>query len=178
MIYVADLHIHSPFSRATSPDSSPAGLAAWARIKGIQIIGTGDVTHPGWLSRLQQELEPAEPGLFRLKDESRIPAILPGLPPNDAPVRFLLSAEISSIYKRGGATRKVHNLLYLPDFAAVQRLNAKLAGIGNIESDAAGSLGLDSRNLLEILLECTPDGFMVPAISGPPGFRCLAQVWF
>jgi len=175
MIYVADLHIHSPFSRATSPDSSPAGLAAWARIKGIQIIGTGDVTHPGWLSRLQQELEPAEPGLFRLKDESRIPAILPGLPPNDAPVRFLLSAEISSIYKRGGATRKVHNLLYLPDFAAVQRLNAKLAGIGNIESDGRPILGLDSRNLLEILLECTPDGFMVPAHIWTPWFSLFGS---
>ena len=175
MNYVADLHIHSPFSRATSPDSSPAGLAAWARIKGIQIVGTGDVTHPGWLSLLQQVLEPAEPGLFRLRDESSIPAILPGLPPNDAPVRFLLSAEISSIYKRGGATRKVHNLLYLPDFAAVQRLNAKLAGIGNIESDGRPILGLDSRNLLEILLDCSPDGFMVPAHIWTPWFSLFGS---
>lgn len=175
MNYVADLHIHSPFSRATSPDCSPAGLAAWARIKGIQIVATGDLTHPGWLSRLQQELEPAEPGLYRLKDESSIPAMLPGLPPNDAPVRFLLSAEISSIYKRHGQTRKVHNLLYLPDFAAAQRLNAKLAGIGNIESDGRPILGLDSRNLLEIMLEASSDAFMVPAHIWTPWFSLFGS---
>lgn len=175
MNYIADLHIHSPFSRATSPDSSPAGLAGWARIKGIQVIGTGDLTHPGWFSLLQRELEPAEPGLFKLRDESKIPAIMPGLPSSGAPVRFLLSAEISSIYKRHGATRKVHNLLYLPDFASAQRLNAKLAGIGNIESDGRPILGLDSRNLLEILLECSSDGFMVPAHIWTPWFSLFGS---
>ncbi len=175
MNYVADLHIHSPFSRATSPDCSPAGLAAWARIKGIQIVGTGDVTHPGWFNLLQRELEPAEPGLFRLRDESSIPAMLPGLPPSEAPVRFLLSAEISSIYKRHGATRKVHNLLYLPDFSAAQRLNAKLAGIGNIESDGRPILGLDSRDLLEIMLEASSDAFMVPAHIWTPWFSLFGS---
>ncbi len=175
MNYVADLHIHSPFSRATSPDCSPAGLAAWARIKGIQVVGTGDVTHPGWFSLLQQELEPAEPGLFKLRDTSRIPAILPGLPPSDAPVRFLLSAEISSIYKRHGVTRKVHNLLYMPDFTSVQRLNAKLAGIGNIESDGRPILGLDSRDLLEIMLEASSDAFMVPAHIWTPWFSLFGS---
>lgn len=175
MNYIADLHTHSPFSRATSPDCSPAGLAAWARIKGIQIVATGDLTHPGWLSRLQQELEPAEPGLYRLKDESSIPATLPGLPPNGAPVRFVLSAEISSIYKRHGATRKVHNLLYLPDFAAAQRLNTRLAGIGNIESDGRPILGLDSRNLLEIMLEASDDAFMVPAHIWTPWFSLFGS---
>ncbi len=175
MRYIADLHIHSPFSRATSPDCSPAGLAAWARVKGIQIVGTGDLTHPGWLSRLQQELEPAEPGLFRLKDEGSVPAVLPGLPTADRPVRFLLSAEISSIYKRHGATRKVHNLLYLPDFSAAQRLNAKLAGIGNIESDGRPILGLDSRDLLEIMLEASDDAFMVPAHIWTPWFSLFGS---
>lgn len=175
MNYIADLHIHSPFSRATSPDSSPAGLAAWARIKGIQVVGTGDLTHPGWLSLLHQELEPAEPGLFRLKDESRIPTVLPGVRPGDTPVRFMLSAEVSSIYKRHGATRKVHNLLFLPDFAAAQRLNAKLAGIGNIESDGRPILGLDSRDLLEILLDCSPDAFLVPAHIWTPWFSLFGS---
>lgn len=177
MNYIADLHIHSPFSRATSPECSPAGLAAWARIKGIQIVGTGDVTHPGWLSLLQQELEPAEPGLYKLRDETAIPNVLPGLTPGpgQAPVRFLLSAEISSIYKRHGVTRKVHNLLYLPDFAAAQRLNAKLAGIGNIESDGRPILGLDSRNLLEIMLEASSDAFMVPAHIWTPWFSLFGS---
>ena len=175
MNYIADLHIHSPFSRATSPDTSPAGLAAWARLKGIQVIGTGDCTHPGWFKLLKEQLVPAEPGLFRLKDDVHIPTILPGLPLSDAPVRFLLSAEISSIYKRGGATRKVHNLLYLPDFASVERLNAKLAGIGNIISDGRPILGLDSRDLLEILLSCSPDAFLVPAHIWTPWFSLFGS---
>ena len=152
MDYIADLHIHSPYSRATSPGSNLTGLAGWARVKGIQVIGTGDFTHPGWFSRLKEALEPAEPGLYRLKDESAIASPLPGVTPLDGPVRFLLSAEISSIYKRHGVVRKVHNLLYVPDFASAERLNAKLAGIGNIESDGRPILGLDSRDLLEILL--------------------------
>lgn len=175
MKYIADLHIHSPFSRATSPDSSPAGLAAWARIKGIQIVGTGDCTHPGWFQLLREQLEPAEPGLFKLKDEASIPVIVPDLPPSAAPVRFLLSAEISSIYKKGGATRKVHNLLYLPDFNAVERLNTKLSGIGNIVSDGRPILGLDSRDLLEILLECSPEAFMVPAHIWTPWFSLFGS---
>jgi DNA helicase-2/ATP-dependent DNA helicase PcrA len=175
MDFIADLHIHSPYSRATSRKSTLAGLLAWARIKGIQVIGTGDFTHPGWFSRLREELEPAEPGLFRLKDESNIPSPLPGviLPP--APVRFLLSAEISSIYKRHGVVRKVHNLLYVPDLDSASRISAKLAGIGNIESDGRPILGLDSRDLLEILLEQAPEGFLVPAHIWTPWFSLFGS---
>jgi DNA helicase II / ATP-dependent DNA helicase PcrA len=175
MNYIADLHIHSPFSRATSPDSSPAGLAAWARIKGIQVIGTGDCTHPGWFKLLKEQLEPAEPGFYRLKDESTIPSILSGILQPETPIRFMLSAEISSIYKRGGSTRKVHNLLYLPDFVTVERLNAKLSGIGNIVSDGRPILGLDSRDLLEIMLDCSPDAFLVPAHIWTPWFSLFGS---
>ena len=175
MNYIADLHIHSPFSRATSPDSNLYGLAAWARIKGIQIVGTGDFTHPGWFRRLKEELAPAEPGLLRLRDESRIPDLLPGVRPPQTPVRFLLSAEVSSIYKRAGATRKVHNLLYVPDFAAAERINARLAAIGNIESDGRPILGLDSRNLLEIVLAASPEGFLVPAHIWTPWFSLFGS---
>lgn len=175
MNYIADLHIHSPFSRATSPDSSPAGLAAWARLKGIQVIGTGDCTHPGWFQLLKDQLEPTEPGFYRLKDEIKIHDILPGVMQPDTPVRFLLSAEISSIYKRDGATRKVHNLLYLPDFDSAERLNKKLSSIGNIASDGRPILGLDSRNLLEILLECSSDAFLVPAHIWTPWFSLFGS---
>lgn len=175
MNYIADLHIHSPFSRATSPESSPAGLVAWARLKGIHLIGTGDCTHPGWLRLLKEQLEPAEPGLYRLKADVPVPSVVPGLDCAAHNVRFLLSAEISSIYKRGGATRKVHNLLYLPDFASVEKLNARLAGIGNIESDGRPILGLDSRNLLEILLECSPEAFLVPAHIWTPWFSLFGS---
>ncbi len=175
MDYIADLHIHSPFSRATSRESTLAGLTAWARIKGIQVVGSGDFTHPGWLRLLKEELEPAEPGLFRLKSEGNVPSPLPGVTPSAGPVRFLLSAEISSIYKRHGATRKVHNLLYVPDFAAAERVGARLARIGNIASDGRPILGLDSRDLLEILLELAPEGFLVPAHIWTPWFSLFGS---
>lgn len=175
MNYIADLHIHSLFSRATSRDSTLPGLAGWARVKGLQIIGTGDFTHPGWFRQLKELLEPAEPGLFRLKDESAIVSPLTGVNPAVTPVRFLLSAEISSIYKRHGVVCKVHNLLYVPDFASAERINARLARIGNIESDGRPILGLDSRDLLEILLELAPEGFLVPAHIWTPWFSLFGS---
>ena len=175
MDYAADLHTHSPYSRATSPEGTPGGLAGWARIKGIRIVGTGDFTHPGWFARLREELAPAEPGLFRLKDEAAIVSPLPGVAAAPTPVRFLLSAEISSIYKRDGAVRKVHNLIYVPDFASAERISATLAGIGNIESDGRPILGLDSRDLLEIVLERAPEGFLVPAHIWTPWFSLFGS---
>ena len=174
MKYIADLHIHSPFSRATSKASNLAGLYAWSKVKGINVIGTGDFTHPGWLSQLKEQLEPAEPGLFKLKDE-KVPMALDNVAPEDIPTRFILTAEISSIYKRHDQVRKVHNILYAPDFASVERLNAKFAGIGNIESDGRPILGLDSRNLLEILLSEAPDGFLVPAHIWTPWFSLFGS---
>lgn len=180
MTYIADLHVHSLYSRATSKASHLHGLAAWAAIKGIAVVGTGDFTHPGWFAHLDEHLEPAEPGFFRLKpDPGRdYQSLMPeGIKPAAAPesVRFVLSAEISSIYKRGGQVRKVHNLLYAPDFASVQRINATLATIGNIGSDGRPILGLDSRDLLEILLEKGPGGFLVPAHIWTPWFSLFGS---
>lgn len=174
MDYIADLHIHSPYSRATSKDSSLAGLFAWARIKGIQVIGTGDFTHPGWCQKLKEELVPAEAGFFRLRNEE-LPPLLPVLSQTAAPVRFMLSAEISCIYKRHGAVRKVHNLVYVPDFVSAERINSRLAKIGNILSDGRPILGLDSRDLLEIVLEEAPEGFLVPAHIWTPWFSLFGS---
>ncbi|MCK5228493.1 MAG: DNA helicase, partial [Desulfobulbaceae bacterium] len=173
MKYLADLHIHSPFSRATSKKSDLPGLFSWARVKGINVVGTGDFTHPGWLTQLKELLAPAEPGFFRMKDET-VPDAL-GIPPEAIPVRFVLTAEISSIYKRHQKVRKVHNILFVPDFESVERINIKLAGIGNIESDGRPILGLDSRDLLEILLEQAPDGFLVPAHIWTPWFSLFGS---
>lgn len=175
MDYIADLHIHSPYSRATSPQSTLAGLAGWARVKGVQVLGTGDFTHPGWFSCLKEELEPAEPGLFKLKNEAAIVSPLAEVTPSAAPVRFLLSAEISSIYKSHGVVRKVHNLLYVPDFDSAERLNARLGSIGNITSDGRPILGLDSHDLLEIMLELAPEGFLVPAHIWTPWFSLFGS---
>ncbi len=172
MNYIADLHVHSPFSRATSKDCSPAGLYSWARIKGIQVIGSGDFTHPAWRQRLKDDLEPAEEGFFRLRNEN-IPLLTQPLKAD--PVRFILSAEISCIYKRHGSVRKVHNLVYVPDFASADRISTRLAGIGNIKSDGRPILGLDSHDLLEIVLEEAPDGFLVPAHIWTPWFSLFGS---
>ncbi len=173
--YRADLHIHSPYSRATSPESTMAGLAGWARVKGIAVVGTGDFTHPAWFRQVSENLEPAEPGLFRLKHEESIRLPFPGVITDDGPVRFMLSAEISCIYKRHGRVRKVHNLLYVPDMASAARLNQRLAAIGNIVSDGRPILGLDSRDLLEILLDEAPEGFLVPAHAWTPWFSLFGS---
>ncbi len=174
MKYIADLHIHSPYSRATSKSSNLPGLYSWAQVKGINLVGTGDFTHPAWFSQLKEQLEPAEPGFFKLRDD-KVPQALEGIAPEDIPVRFTLTAEISSIYKRHDKVRKVHNILYVPDFEAAEKINIKLAGIGNIESDGRPILGLDSRDLLEILLTEAPGGFLVPAHIWTPWFSLFGS---
>jgi len=175
--FVADLHIHSKYSRACARDLDLPHLAWWARRKGITLLGTGDFTHPAWLDHLKDALEPAEPGLYRLKPDLNRD-MLRTLPPRlagDVPVRFLLSVEISTIYKRDDRTRKVHHLIYLPDLDAVQRFNTRLGRIGNLGADGRPILGLDSRDLLEITLEASPDGYLVPAHIWTPWFSALGS---
>ena len=177
---IADLHIHSLFSRATSKSSHLRGLAAWAAVKGIDLVATGDFTHPGWFAHLYEELMPAEPGLFRLKPDPLYDyaALLPeGLCPERHPeeIRFMLGTEISCIYKRAGRVRKVHNLIYAPDMQAVRRINAKLGDLGNIGSDGRPILGLDSHDLLEIVLEQSADAFLIPAHIWTPWFSLFGS---
>ena len=165
--YIADLHIHSRYSRATSRDCTPEYLDLWARKKGIHLLGTGDFTHPAWREELEAKLVPAEDGLYQLKEELRIqdPAAVTGLRP-----RFVLSGEISSIYKKNGRVRKVHNVILLPGLEAAQQLAHKLETIGNIHSDGRPILGLDSRDLLEITLEICPKAIFIPAHIWTPHF--------
>ena len=110
-MYIGDLHIHSRYSRATSKDATPEYLELWARKKGIDLIGTGDFTHPAWRQELEEKLEPDENGLYKLKSEYRIRG--EGAPDGRRP-RFVVTGEISSIYKKGDRVRKVHSLLVLP----------------------------------------------------------------
>jgi DNA helicase-2/ATP-dependent DNA helicase PcrA len=173
--FVADLHIHSRYSRACSRDLDLSTLSWWARRKGITLLGTGDFTHPAWQDHLVESLVEAEPGLYRLRPDAdadvlrRLPAGLHG------EVRFMLSVEISTIYKRDDATRKVHHLVYLPDFAAMRRFSTALGRIGNLGSDGRPILGLDSRDLLEITLDADPDAFLVPAHIWTPWFSALGS---
>src|SRR5215218_9441002 len=173
--YVADLHIHSRFSRACSRDLTLPNLAWWSRRKGIALLGTGDFTHPAWFDHLRDSLEPAGPGLFKLSDdqEAEITRRLPGSLQASCPARFMLSVEISTIYKRDDRTRKVHHLIYMPDFAAAARFNTALGRIGNLTADGRPILGLDSRDLLEIALES--GGYLVPAHIWTPWFSALGS---
>lgn len=164
---ISDLHIHSKYSRATSRDCVPEQLDLWARRKGIGLLGTGDFTHAAWRSELKEKLEPAEDGLYRLKKEFQA---VSGAPFESSAPRFVLSGEISSIYKKNGKVRKVHNVILLPSLTAAETLAAKLELIGNIHSDGRPILGLDSRDLLELTLDVCPDAIFIPAHIWTPHF--------
>ncbi|KAA3663143.1 MAG: DNA helicase UvrD, partial [Calditrichaeota bacterium] len=175
MKIIADLHLHSYYSRATSKNLNLEHLAKWAQLKGIDVVGTGDFVHPGWLKELQEKLEPAEDGLFKLKDEF-LQTTQPEVPAScAAPVRFMLTVEISNIYKRLDKVRKIHNILFAPHFEAALTIQAKLDAIGNIHSDGRPILGLDSRDLLEITLEADDHAFLVPAHIWTPWFSALGS---
>ncbi|WP_300602971.1 endonuclease Q family protein, partial [Trebonia sp.] len=177
MRFYADLHIHSRYSRACSRDCDLEHLAWWAGRKGITVVGTGDFTHPAWAEELAASLVPAqsEPGLFRLRPELER-AVLARLPAAcRTPARFMLSSEISTIYKRDGRTRKVHHLLYAPSLAAAGEITRRLAKIGNIAADGRPILGLDSRDLLEITLSAGDGCYLVPAHAWTPWFAVLGS---
>ena len=174
MFYIADLHVHSHYSRATSKNLNLESLYQWARVKGIHLVGTGDFTHPQWFKEIKEKLEPEGNGLFRLKDPPKDPA-LPGINVQDIDVRFCLSAEISSIYKHGEKVRKNHNLVYAPDFDTVARINARLSSIGNLKADGRPILGLPARDLLEIVTECSERAYVVPAHVWTPWFSTLGS---
>jgi len=173
--FYADLHIHSKFSRACSRDCDLEHLAWWAGRKGIGVVGTGDFTHPAWREELGAKLVPDAPGLFRLRPELER-AVHETLPPAcRTPVRFLLSSEISTIYKRDDRTRKVHHLLYAPSLDAVDEITSQLLRVGNLASDGRPILGLDSRNLLEITLSGGDGCYLVPAHAWTPWFAVLGS---
>jgi uncharacterized protein (TIGR00375 family) len=175
MEFIADLHIHSKFSRATAKNLDLENLHIAAQCKGIRVIGTGDFTHPGWFAEISEKLVPAEAGLFKLNDE--LARVCDQHVPDACrqPVRFILTAEISNIYKKAGKTRKNHNLVFVPDLDTAQKFSASLDKIGNIHSDGRPILGLDARDLLEIVLETSDKGFLVPAHIWTPWFSLLGS---
>jgi DNA helicase-2/ATP-dependent DNA helicase PcrA len=161
MKFIADFHIHSKYSRATSREMNLASLDKWAKIKGIAVLGTGDFTHPEWLKSLKKELIGAEPGLFKLK--------------SGGPTRFILTAEISCIYSKKGRVRKIHIILFAPSFEVVDKINEKLNAIGNLKSDGRPILGLDAKELAKIALEASKDCLVVPAHAWTPWFSIFGS---
>ncbi|UMX47740.1 MAG: endonuclease Q family protein [Candidatus Nealsonbacteria bacterium DGGOD1a] len=157
MRFAADLHIHSHYSRATSPRMNIVSLDQWARVKGIKVMGTGDFTHPAWFAELQELLDHAERGLFALKNSK-------------SGTRFLLTAEISCIYSKGNRVRKVHIVIFAPSFEVVETINSRLAKVGNLTADGRPILGLDARELARMVLDASPDCMVIPAHAMTPWF--------
>ena len=175
MKFIADLHIHSFYSRATSNELNFEQLYKWAQLKGIHVVATGDITHPKWLEEIQTKLTPAEEGLFQLKKEyaTAIDSQIPATCKNE--VRFILSGEISNIYKKGDRVRKNHNVVYFPSIHVAKKFQTTLEKIGNIRSDGRPILGLDARNLLEIVLQSNDLSFLIPAHIWTPWFSVLGS---
>lgn len=167
MYFIADLHIHSKYSRATSKEMSPEIIWKWAQLKGIKVIGTGDFTHPNWFKELQEKLEPAENGLLCLKEDFKIHNIPPSCMTE---VYFLLTSEISCIYNKHGKTRKIHLIVLAPDFVHATRLNLILSKMGNLTADGRPILGLDAKELLKIIIDLSEDCLLIPAHAWTPHF--------
>jgi len=175
MEFIADLHLHSHFSRATARNLDLEHIYQAAQLKGITLVGTGDFTHPGWISELETKLIPAEPGLYKLKEsiEARLDRDIPRS--CRGRVRFVLQSEISTIYRKNGRVRKNHNLLYFPDLEAVKLFNGKLGRIGNLGSDGRPILGLDAEDLLFTMLETCEEAFLIPAHIWTPWFSMFGS---
>lgn len=162
MVFVADFHIHSKYSRATSPNMDLENLDKWAKIKGIKILGTGDFTHPEWFRELKSKLVMAEQGLFKLQK-------------SNSATRFLLTSEISCIYSKGEKVRKIHILIFAPSFEICEKINSYLATIGNLKADGRPILGLDAKELLKNVLEISSDCLIVPAHIWTPWFSLFGS---
>jgi uncharacterized protein (TIGR00375 family) len=173
MRFIADLHIHSRYSIATSKDLSPEIIWKWAQLKGITVIGTGDFTHPAWLRELKNKVEPAGNGLYSLKKKFQ---------PRDIPesckttVFFLPSVEISCVYRKEGRTRKVHSVIFVRDFSDAAKLSRALAKIGSLASDGRPVLKLDAKNLLQMALDSSAHAMLVPAHAWTPHFSVFGAV--
>ncbi len=163
MEFIADFHIHSKYSRATSKNMDLENLDKWAKIKGIKVLGTGDFTHPEWFRGLKQKLGSAESGLYKLKGAG------------DDETRFVLTSEISCIYSKGGRVRKIHIIVFSPSFETCEKINTQLGWIGNLKSDGRPILGLDAKELAKIVLNASQDCFIVPAHLWTPWFSIFGS---
>lgn len=162
MQYIADFHIHSKYSRATSQKTDFGNFEKWAKMKGVSILGTGDFTHPQWFSEMKENLEPAEEGLFKLKEES-------------ASTRFILTTEISCIYTKKEKVRKIHIIIFAPSFKVIEKINTQLSWSSNLKSDGRPILGMDAKDLLKIVLESSPQCLIVPAHVWTPWFSLFGS---
>lgn len=163
MRIIADLHIHSKYSRACSKDLDLEHNDLWARKKGIDIVGTGDFTHPAWFKELQEKLIEEKPGLYRLKG-------------TDGKVLFMLTTELSCIYSQGGKVRRIHLCIFVPNFATVEKINLALEKRGvNLKSDGRPIMGLHADELTKIIIDANPEALVIPAHAWTPWFSVFGS---
>lgn len=172
MRFIADLQIHSKYSRATSKEMVLEEIDRWAGNKGIHVMGTGDFTHPAWFKEIKEKLEPAEPGLFQLKKQFKLPTLRGNL----SETRFMLEVEISGIYSREGRVYRVHNMIFAPDMETAEKINTQLSWIGNLASDGRPILGIDSREVVKIVLNANPKAVVIPAHAWTPWFSVFGSM--
>lgn len=174
MFFIADLHTHSHYAAATSKFLCLETIYQWALIKGIDVVSTGDFTHPAWIKELEEKLQSAGNGFFTLKQEPEL-TVLPGAKPQGRTVYFCLSTEVNCEYVINGKQYKNHHLIYAPDFETARCINKALAGYGDLSSDGRPTLLLTAHELLKIVLDIAPRAFFVPAHIWTPWFSTLGS---
>ena len=157
MKIIADFHIHSKYSRATSREMEVTTLAHWAEKKGINLLGTGDFTHPQYFAELQGALEPLDNGLFKLRSRP-------------SPVHFILTVEVSNIFSVNGKVKRVHTIIFAPSFEVAEKINQQLSRVGKLASDGRPIFGLHVKDIVKIALDASPDCLVVPAHAWTPWF--------
>jgi DNA helicase II / ATP-dependent DNA helicase PcrA len=173
LIFLADFHIHSTYSYATSKTMDLQALATWGQLKGLTVMGTGDFTHPVWRQQLKEQLQPAEQGLFALQSQLQATVDAQVYPSCRGVQRFLLTAEISTIFKRHGKCYKTHSIIFAPSLEVAEKISIKLATIGNIAYDGRPTLALDVKDLLKIVLDASPECMLIPAHIFTPHFGLI-----
>jgi len=154
---IADLHIHSRYSRATSQDMIIPKIAEYSKLKGIGMVATGDFTHPAWLKELKKDLKFGD-GVYEYGG-----------------IKFILSVEVNNIYTRGGKLRRIHNIIFAPDFETVEKANKYLARYGKLEADGRPILSLDTYDMFKALIDISPDIFVVPSHIWTPWFSLFGS---
>jgi len=160
MEFIADFHIHSKYSRATSRDMDVKHLAGWAKLKGINLMGTGDFTHHLWLEELRNNLEDCANGLYKFQG-----------------INFILTSEISSIYSKKGKGYRVHNLIFAPSFKIVDKINQALSGRGaNLSSDGRPIVGIDAEEIARIVFDIDENCMVIPSHIWTPWFSVFGSM--
>jgi len=163
MKFIADFHVHSKYSRATSKDMDVESMAKWASLKGVSLLGTGDFTHPFYFAELKQKLKPLGNGLFVMKKEYHKDA-------SQSDINFMLTTEVSNMFQQGGGSRRIHTMIFAPNFEVVEKINNELSELGKLSSDGRPIFGFTAKELVEIITDVSDECFLVPAHAWTPWF--------